>query len=292
VANFYDYFPVSTKMGAWGIRATSFGEVRVPPRAPYPPGRHPESHALDWAHGRTLQDYQLLYIRHGRGSFESSATKLRKVGPHTIFLLFPGVWHRYRPDAATGWTESWIEMNGSALAQLEKAKIIDARSPLYRVHGTAEVDRGFAEALALARDKPALFPVRLGLLALKILTLVRPSPDRSRTAPRRIDDCVSKAQALFAQKPGVDRSAREIASQLGVSYSYIRREFKQQTGLSPKQYCIEIRHRRAMELLRTTALTIKEIAETLGYSSTYHLSLEFTRRAGQAPTKWREAQRV
>jgi hypothetical protein len=67
----------------------------------------------------------MIYVHSGQGTFESSASKTRKIGPGTIFILFPGIWHRYRPDFATGWTESWIELNGPNMDQFLKKRIID-----------------------------------------------------------------------------------------------------------------------------------------------------------------------
>jgi AraC-like ligand binding domain len=29
-----------------------------------------------------------------------------------VIFLFPGVWHRYRPDEKTGWDEHWVGFDG------------------------------------------------------------------------------------------------------------------------------------------------------------------------------------
>lgn len=274
---------------AWGLYATSFGHAHVPPGAVYPPSGHPAGHHFVWNQGRTLPEYQLLYIHSGSGSFESTLTKRKKVGRGTVFLLFPGVWHRYRPDASTGWMESWIELNGSYMDHLQKAKIIDPREPVYQIQTIPEVEDLLESAHHLVRAKPPGFSVHLGFLAAQILTLLRSSSSRRQTTPRRIDGIVSESQALLAQNLGNNCSAEQIARQMGVGYSYFRREFKQQTGFSPKQYQIEVRHRQARDLLRNTNLTVKEISEQLGYNSPYHLSLDFSNRNGLSPIKWRKA---
>jgi len=121
------------------------------------------------------------------------------------------------------------------------------------------------------------------------LILLRSSSSRRQTAPRRIDRIISEAQALYARNLGKSSSAEQIARQLGIGYSYFRKEFKYRTGFSPKQYQIEIRHRRARDLLRNTNLTVKEISERLGYHSPYHLSLDFSKRNGLPPIRWRQA---
>jgi AraC-like DNA-binding protein len=285
--NFFDYFPASAQIRAWGLHATSFGHGQVPPGTNYPTGRHPEGHRLNWEQGRTLQDYQLIYIHRGRGTFESSVSKPRTIGPGTLFILFPGIWHRYRPDFTTGWTESWIELNGPSMDQFRKRGIIGPKRPVYQIRAVEEIEALLESGRQLARTKPPLFSVRLAFLAAEILTLLRSGPSGQRDAPTHMEALISKAQNLIAQNPDGNTSGTEIARDSGVAYSHFRREFKRQTGFSPKQYQIEIRHRPVKDLLRNSNLTIKEIAEQLGYNSTYHLSVEFSKRTGRPPTKWR-----
>jgi AraC-like DNA-binding protein len=287
VQNYFDYFPVSPQIRAWGLHATSFGQSQVPPKTRYPMGGHPEGHHFAWKQGRTLQDYQMIYIRKGKGTFESSASKPRNIGPGMIFILFPGIWHRYRPDFATGWTESWIELNGPNMDQMQKRGIIKPQEPVCRIRAVEEVEALLDSAHRLTRMKPPLFSVRIACLAVEILTLLRPGSGRHRTAPNRMESLISKAQGLLAQNLDRNISGEQIALDFGIAYSHFRREFKRQTGFSPKQYRIEIRYRRVKDLLRNSSLTIKEISERLGYDSAYHLSFDFSKRSGMPPTKWR-----
>ncbi len=285
--NFFDYFPVAPKLRSWGIYSTSFGTVRVPAGVTYPPARHPESHHFAWDQGRKLSEYQVLYIHKGQGVFESAFTKPQPVAGRTAFILFPGVWHRYRPDSGTGWTESWIEMNGSYVHALQQAGIIDPKHPIYKIHSGAEIEQFFEAAGALARLKPPGCSVRIGLLAVEILALLRWSFHARRSTLRRMDQVISESQALLAGDLEGKLSLEQTARRLGVGYSYFRRKFKVQTGLSPKQYQIEIRHHRAKNLLLNSSLTVKEISQRLGYSSPFHLSREFARITGLAPDQWR-----
>ncbi len=285
--NYFDYFPVSPRLEPWEIYSTSFGRVHVPPGTPYPPARHPERHALAWKKGRTLAEYQILFIHKGAGEFESAHTKARAIAGGMAFVLFPGEWHRYRPDPAVGWTESWLEVRGPYLDRLRRTGVIDPRHPVHATPAALEIEQIFDSAATLARIKPPGFTVRLGLLAAQILALLRWSPRSQRATPRRIDELISESQALLANDLEEKESLEQIARKLGLGYSYFRRRFKAQTGLSPKQYRIEMRHHRVKNLLLNSGLTVKEISEQLGYSSPFHLSQEFSRIAGMSPQKWR-----
>lgn len=288
---FFHYFPPSPSERLWGISATSFGNVRVHPNASYPPEGHPENHHFDWSRGRTLNDYQLLYIHEGKGIFESSLTKPKKLQRGTAFILFPGVWHRYRPDRSTGWRESWIELNGTYLEHLRSVGRLDPKKPVYWSQNIDDVESLWHSAQRLVRSKPPGFSIRLGLLALQILICLRSNSTRGKSVPRRIEHLISKSQALMAGNLLEGDSIEKIARELGVGYSYFRREFRNQTGFSPKQYQNEIRHRRAKDLLLSTRLTVKEISEQLGYYSPYHLSFDFSKRMGLSPARWRSSYR-
>ena len=68
----------------------------------HPDGNHPSRYPFSWDLGRKLDEYQLVYIASGAGVFEAERVGTVRVIPGTVFLLFPGVWHRYKPDLASG----------------------------------------------------------------------------------------------------------------------------------------------------------------------------------------------
>jgi hypothetical protein len=116
---------------SWGCTATSIGFARVRPGTKYPPTKHPADHHFEWARGRVLQSYQILFISEGAGLFESEYTRdPQVVACGTVFILFPGVWHRYAPDSAVGWTEHWLECQGPAFGEALRTGIVQPKQPL------------------------------------------------------------------------------------------------------------------------------------------------------------------
>ena len=109
---FFRYLPVGAADRAWGLWVTVGGTTLIPPGTPYPPLLHPEGYQFDWKRGRVLNEFQFVYITRGRGVFESRPTGRRSVEAGTLFILFPGVWHRYAPDPGTGWDEHYVSFDG------------------------------------------------------------------------------------------------------------------------------------------------------------------------------------
>ena len=81
----------------------------------------------------------------------------------------------------------------------------------------------------------------------------------------------------------------DIARQTNYSRAYIFREFKRATGKSIIAYYNERRIRRAAELLSSTALSVREIAERLGFDTPNYFSKTFKRIIGVTPTVYKRS---
>jgi AraC family transcriptional regulator of arabinose operon len=76
----------------------------------------------------------------------------------------------------------------------------------------------------------------------------------------------------------------ELAGLSNVSSEYLIRLFRQAEGVTPMRYLWKVRVNHAQELLRSTGLTLGEIAERTGFKSVYHLSRMIKNFSGQTPT--------
>jgi AraC family transcriptional regulator, arabinose operon regulatory protein len=78
-----------------------------------------------------------------------------------------------------------------------------------------------------------------------------------------------------------------IARQVNLSPSRLRHLFKEETGQSPRQYLKYLRLDRAAVLLRTTFLTVKEVANEVGIANASHFARDFKKHYGVAPLTYR-----
>ena len=81
----------------------------------------------------------------------------------------------------------------------------------------------------------------------------------------------------------------ELAALVNLSASRFRHLFKEETGFSINQYLRERRLDRAELLLRTTFLSIKEVALEAGLRSTSHFVHYFKKKYGVTPSAHRRA---
>jgi transcriptional regulator GlxA family with amidase domain len=83
----------------------------------------------------------------------------------------------------------------------------------------------------------------------------------------------------------------EIAARVGLDAFTFGRGFKCSTGMTPHQYVVRCRIRRAMKLLASGKLSVADIALEVGCSCQSHLTTLFRKYTGTTPAAFRRAAR-
>jgi AraC-like DNA-binding protein len=285
---FFRYFPISDRDRRWGLYLTTAGESRIPPGSAYPPTGHPGGYRFDWPRGRVLREYQFVYISAGAGVLETARSRWR-ITAGQAFILFPGVWHRYRPHSRTGWSEHWVGCDGPVVRGLVRNRFFSPRKPVLRVRDEDLLLGAFSSVIdAVHAGRPALQQVAAGA-ALYIMSLLYSAQQPGQEGRQNVARAIHEAMRRMADPTPAAPPLPELAHGLGVSYTWFRRMFAHHTGLSPHQYRIQIRLGRARTLLSDTALTVKEVAFRCGFESEHYFSRLFKRKTGVAPGEWRRS---
>ncbi len=98
-----------------------------------------------------------------------------------------------------------------------------------------------------------------------------------------VDNAIAYIQSHLTDKLSVE----EIASSAGYSASYFSHLFSQETGMSPYQFVVRSRVEQAQQLLKTTRLTVQEIAFQCGFNSAANFCYTFRRLTGTSPHDYR-----
>ena len=106
-----------------------------------------------------------------------------------------------------------------------------------------------------------------------------------QTRQKRI---VETAMAVMRRRYGDDDlGLGTVASEVGVSASYLSMLFKHVENINFSDYLLSLRMGRAVELLQSTDMLIYEVAEKTGYSNSQYFSLCFRKHAGVSPSDFR-----
>ena len=83
-----------------------------------------------------------------------------------------------------------------------------------------------------------------------------------------------------------DLTIKEIADKSFVSEVYFRKLFKEEYGISPQKYIINLRIQNAVGLISTGYYSLKEVANMSGYNDYKYFSVEFKKITGVSPSNY------
>jgi AraC-like DNA-binding protein len=255
-----------------------------------PSSDHPSTYWFDPAVGRTLQEYQIIYITKGEGTFHSASMARRQVGAGNTLFLFPGEWHSYWPKRRSGWEAYWIGFNGPNMEGLAK-HFFSERQAVLDIGFNEQLISLYEQGIDIAHYQKAAFQPMLAGIAQCLLSTVYYSDRNNSFRDKEIITKIDHARMMMHNHAPRTMDPEEIARQLNMSYSWFRRVFKQYTGFSPVQYQMEIRIQRAKELLTGTAYAVKEIAYELNFESFSHFVALFRQKTGMTPGAYRDSVR-
>ncbi len=283
--SFCRYLTWSEEDEKWQLVCTDAGYTEVGPGTRYPPyqDRHPKLFK-SVAVGRTLPEYQIVYITKGRGIFEMDG-RTRVVVPGSVMVVFPGVRHFYKPEYDVGWTEYWVGCKGPTMDTLCRHGFLSPSKPLYEVGLQNSLLGIYSQIFELVRSQRPLYQVRASSLVLTLIAEVL-AHERKVVQFNHSEQLVEKARFLMEENVYGEINLNGIAGLLGVSTSHLNEVFKSYTSMTPYQYFISIKIRKAKELLESGDLSIKETAFRLGFDDPYYFSRLFRKKAGLPPSRW------
>ena len=284
---YFRYLPTGLKDRQWGLYVTAAGYQPVPAGRQYPPSGHPATHSFNWERGRVLDQFGIVYLVEGQGEFDSKQTGLRKLSKGDAIIMFPGVWHRYRPIHKVGWSVYWVHFQGEDAQRLQDRNFISVEEPILKVGLNDTVLDPFVHLLDLLRMEPPGFQQMLAAGTLQIIASIFGAV-HSQRVDSRIHEQIRRAKAMLEKDLASLPLMDNIAKELEMSRAHFFRVFKEHTGLTPYQYHLELKLNRARQMLRNSDLSVKQVARLLGFSSVYHFSKFFKSKTGVSPTPWRK----
>jgi len=288
VSQKYKYTIHSERDNLWGLTVKSVGKQDIDPGQPYPPLGQNSKYFITPGQGRTLQEYQLIYITRGEGTFESASVKKTPVKAGDCFMLFPGEWHSYRPDPKTGWKEHWIGFEGKIVDEWVANGFFDKKSPIYHIGVNDEIIDLLIKAIEVATAQKICYQQLLAGYLSHILGLVATLSNlHELKSGNDVENKIELARIYIQESIEKEISIPEVADRIGMNYSSFRFAFKKYTGISPVQYKINLKLQKAMEMLYNLDLSVKDIAFSLNFESQEYFATIFKKVNGISPTDFR-----
>jgi AraC-like DNA-binding protein len=287
--SFVKYLTFSEEDENLGMVCTDAGYTEIKPYSPYPPNKsaHP-SQFREVVEGRTLPEFQMVYISRGEGVFVVEGATY-KVIPGSFLFIFPGVKHHYRPDSEIGWDEYWVGFKGDFFSRLIEKGILSREHTYLEIGLHTQIFSTFNRIFQEILIQQPLYQIKACSEILSLITEIV-THERRRKQPNHYQKTVEKAKYLIESNlyKNNDMNISAISELIGVSVSRLNEIFKVYTSMTPYQYCIQLKINEAKMLLENENLSVKEVAHNLGFEDQGHFSKLFKNKTGIAPSDWKK----
>lgn len=208
-------------------------------------------------------------IQYGNISFQASAGNTVLIDCHKphAYASAGGLelsWFHFDGSNAKDMYEELYELYDGIICVTDSFEIISRINKIYNLHSTHKKVSEAIQSSHIARILAEFFK------------------GRSETGTNKrsvIEEVVNYIDDNFKQ----ELSLRNLAEKSALSEYYFLRLFKKNTGYTVHEYIISVRITNAKELLKSTRLSLKEIAYQCGFSNESSFSNTFKKQTGMTP---------
>jgi len=219
-----------------------------------------------------------------------------------VIMIFPGLWHRYRPDPTTGWGEKWMHFNGELAHRLLEQGVFSPRQPVWRPADAGRLEAELDRLQAVVRLRPSENSLRISLQGLAIIAATLKNEVEAAcevSATRWPTPPVGTVSNLLVQQAvhhiwtqgHKELAVAHVAAAVGVNRRTLERHFRMALGRGILDEIISCRFNRAERLVRETDLPLKSILGLAGFGGMENMRRIFLERTGHSPAAYRTTQR-
>jgi len=231
--------------------------------------------------------HQWIQVRAGRIRLTARGTsETARTGDG--FYLRPDEPHSYVAEGEGGALIDWLSFDGSGVeASLEGGPLV--RSGVYRLAGTASVDRVFEKTWAAACE-PGVPASRLSACVYELLmVLTEEAAGLGQSSAASGLGRLEPVLSALAHRPAHPWEVDVLATMIGVTPQHLGRLFRRALGQGPLEYLVRLRLNRALQLLvERPDLRVHEVGAAVGYPDANYFIRLFRSREGRTPGQFRD----
>jgi AraC-like DNA-binding protein len=229
---------------------------------------------------------EIFCILSGRGFLEYRG-KTYQLKRNQLVVLTAHEPHKYYSDPDDPMGKVWLEFYGADAGRITR-HIIDQQSPI--IEGSIFSDVCAAICLIQQRlminkyYQPSLEVYRVLLSFLKTSEIAYPlelSEDNNTN--------FLLVEAYINAHMSEKITNEQLAAVCGVSVQYFIRLFREHYHVTPQEYIMKWRIKKAKFALTQTGLSVDSIAESLGFCNASHFIRRFSEETGKTPMVFRKA---
>ncbi|MCI8557564.1 MAG: AraC family transcriptional regulator [Lachnospiraceae bacterium] len=238
-------------------------------------------------YGPRVRPYNLIhFVLRGQGELH--------IGDHVFhaasgdaFLIPAGQVAYYEASRDEPWTYAWVCFLGIQ-AENYLRHIMTSTEEIYIIRGLSaeKYETAILELLTFQDDTTSSY-FAVNSILLRIMSyLFSDIAFQEQEWGRR--NGADKIRFYLDMNYFKNLKLKDVASDLGFHPHYMTRIFREQFGIPPKQYLIELKLKKACGLLKSTQLPVAVVAESLGFEDALAFSKLFKKEFSVSPSAYRK----
>jgi AraC-like DNA-binding protein len=246
--------------------------------------------------GPSMRDtYLLHYIKTGEGTYRIKDREY-KVNAGESFILFPGESSYYCADPINPWEYYWVAFDGDLVEECLKLSNLSPDAPIHRHIHVTELEQIFNQLFEQARQNTTHSEISsigwmhqiLALISKEShLNRIKATVKESNPKEYYVNKAISYIKANYSMH---NLPVEDIAKYLNLDRSYFTKIFTQILNQSPHQFILDYRIEKASRLLTHTNLSIKSIANAVGFEDIIYFTKVFKKHRGYSPSTFRKGE--
>lgn len=232
-----------------------------------------------------INQYTVHLVLHGSGKLFLDGKEFA-VSAQDMFLTPPGVSLCYYPNKDDLWDYVWFGFDGSCSAAYVEEMGLSLEHPVRRCRDFQQVYLDFSALFGrLQRENNTGYYAVLAAF----YRLMAYQAEPKMPCEEELGETVLSYLNCHYHEP--ELTIADIAGYFGFSHSHFCRLVKQSTGKTAMELLIGTRVREACRLLEGSALSIKEIAYSVGFGDETHFIKTFKRHMSVTAREYRRQHR-
>ena len=232
--------------------------------------------------------YEIAYVKSGTGVLRTADREF-VIGEGDLLIYAPGTLH-----SEASWQDKELSLVFCGIDQLrfqssDHVLLQNNDLPVFKTGELKEVFEGyFSLLLHEVREKSYYYDEIARSLVTIILNLILRLFGQNDEEKFKTNDAYLNARKFIDENYETIESVEDICRSVYISRYYLTHLFKEYSGMSPVQYIISKRMEKAKQLLASTSLSVREIAQMTGYTEEQSFLKIFKKTENMTPSEFRK----
>lgn len=246
-----------------------------------------EECASGYSYGPKIRSYHLIhFVLYGKGELHINE-HIFHLTAGDVFFIPAGKVSYYEASKDDPWCYAWVSFLGIN-SQMYLYQLMTSTDNFYIIHGldTIKYKQLIFDIISLQGGSTSQYFQANGIL-FQIMAMLFNDVNFQESSWGKnsiVDEIKFYLNINYAEKIKL----QDVAKSFGIHPNYLTRIFHEKYGISPKQYLIDLKLKKARRLLTTTELSISVIANSLGFDDQLAFTKIFKKAFTVSPSEYRK----